>query len=438
MKFCAGLGGVRQARCASGDESGDNVLLNTVCIMGLGYIGLPTAAVAAAAGYNVLGVDVRDDRVQGVNAGETYIVEEGMAELVSQTVADGRLKAAKAPDVADVFVIAVPTPLNSDNQPDMKYVDASVDAIIPVLRSGNTVIIESTSPIGTTARAMLRIATARPDLKMPEEGSYADDTISIAYCPERVLPGQMIRELQENDRVIGGVTAHCAEKAAGFYRCFLTKGACFQTTAATAEMVKLSENAFRDVNIAFANELSIIAETHGINPWDLVRLANRHPRVNILQPGAGVGGHCIAVDPWFLVATNPDDAHLVRAAREVNLGKSRHVATKIADSVKETKASTVAIFGLAYKPNIDDLRESPSINIVKDVASDGELAVLVVEPHVELLPEEINLPNVQLVSAELALQDADIIVLLVAHDAFRGVVSDFEGRQVLDICGLLV
>lgn len=406
--------------------------------MGLGYIGLPTAAVAAAAGYNVLGVDIRDDRVLGVNSGKTYIVEEGMAELVSQTVEDGCLKAAKEPVPADYFVVAVPTPLDSENQPDMKYVDSSIDAIIPHLRPGNTVIIESTSPIGTTEQAMSRIAASRPDLTLPSEATTGEDVLCIAYCPERVLPGQMIRELRENDRVIGGVTARCAEKAAEFYKRFLTKGTCFVTTAATAEMVKLSENAFRDVNIAFANELSIIAEAHDISPWDLVRLANRHPRVNILQPGAGVGGHCIAVDPWFLVATNPKEAQLIRTAREVNVGKSRYVVGQITGAAKVTGAKKIAMFGLAYKPNIDDLRESPSIEIVKDVAADESLSILVVEPHVDKLPDELTTANVQLASTEQAVAEADIIVLLVSHDAFRAIASQLDGKQVLDVCGLLV
>jgi UDP-N-acetyl-D-mannosaminuronic acid dehydrogenase len=273
---------------------------------------------------------------------------------------------------------------------------------------------------------------------MPQPGFRAEEAIAVAYCPERVLPGQMVRELQENDRVIGGISPLCAPKASVFYRAFLTKGQCYETTAATAELVKLAENAFRDVNIAFANELSMIAEVNDINPWELIALANRHPRVNILQPGPGVGGHCIAVDPWFIVAKNPNEARIIRVAREVNLHKTEYVLQRIIEAIDRRHAKCIAMLGLAYKPNVDDLRESPGVELTLSLVGRRQVEVLAVEPHIVELPQRLRQPHIRLATLEEALRDADLFVTLVKHDAFRQLNYQLPKKPILDICGLLV
>jgi len=405
-------------------------------MIGLGYVGLPTAAVAAGAGYDVLGVEVRAERVRDINDGKSYLVEPGMEELIAEQVANGRLKAATEPTPAEYFVIAVPTPFREGHQPDVSIVEAAADSIAPHLQPGNTVILESTSPVGTTEALVKRIAKLRPDLVMPGGAGEDDDYVAFAYCPERVLPGQSIRELKENDRVIGGITPVCAQRASAFYRGFLTTGQCFETTAATSELVKLSENAYRDVNIAFANELSIIAESNGVNPWKLIALANRHPRVTILQPGPGVGGHCIAVDPWFIVARNPDDARIIRTAREVNTAKTDYVIEKVLDAMEVRQAKKVALLGLSYKPNVDDVRESPSLHIVNALQSKSNVELLVVEPHISVLPKELRNSRVRMVTMEEAHEAADLLVVLVKHDAFRRLRELLPNKPMLDLCGL--
>ncbi len=410
---------------------------NTVCILGLGYIGLPTAAVAAGAGCTVIGVDINAERVETVNAGKSPIHEPGVAELIRKVVSNGRLRAATEPEDADYFVVAVPTPLREQNQPDISFVEQSIDSVAPRLRPGNTVIIESTCPVGTTEAMLKRIEKLRPDLHLPQHGR-GEDGIAVAYCPERVLPGQIINELQENDRVIGGVTPLCAQKASAFYRTFLTKGQCFETTATTSELVKLAENAYRDVNIAFANELSMIAELNDVNPWELIALASRHPRVNILQPGPGVGGHCIAVDPWFIVAKNPSEARLIRTAREVNLHKTEYTLESILKAVDIRNATSVAMLGLAYKPNVDDLRESPSVELTRALAAKRDIEVLAVEPHITKLPPELQLERVRLASLDEARQKSDLLVLLVKHDVFRSLRDAVPKKPLLDVCGLFV
>jgi UDP-N-acetyl-D-mannosaminuronic acid dehydrogenase len=342
----------------------------TISVIGLGYIGLPTAAAFAARKVKVIGVDVNDRAVETINKGQIHIVEPELDIIVHAAVTEGYLKATTVPEPADAFLVAVPTPFKGDHEPDLAYIEAASKSIAPVLKRGDLVILESTSPVGATEQMAEWLAAARPDLTFPQQAGEASD-IRVAHCPERVLPGQVIRELVENDRVIGGMTPKCSEAASALYKIFV-QGECVITNARTAEMCKLTENAFRDVNIAFANELSIICDKLNINVWELIRLANRHPRVNILQPGCGVGGHCIAVDPWFIVDRTPDQARLIRTAREVNDAKPEWVLDKLIGEVqklieggrKESEIS-VAVMGLAFKPNIDDLRESPALQIAE-------------------------------------------------------------------------
>ena len=395
----------------------------TIAVVGLGYIGLPTAAVFASSGCNVIGIDVDADVVNTINAGRIHIVEPSLADLVKSAVEAGRLRASTAAEAADAFLIAVPTPFKGAHEPDLQYVAAAVRSIAPHLRRGNTVILESTSPVGATERVAAWLAEARPDLCFPTAEADGPADVHIAYCPERVLPGNIIAELVTNDRVIGGMTPRCSEAAAEIYRAFV-KSDCIFTTARTAEMCKLAENSFRDVNIAFANELSMICDEQSIDVWDLIALANRHPRVNILQPGPGVGGHCIAVDPWFIVCSNPDMARLIRTAREVNDYKPTWVIDKVheaADRIGAARPSgppvTIACLGLAFKPNVDDLRESPSVKICSQLAASSLYRVLAVEPHIRTLPTAL-LGNAELVDLATAVRDADIILLLVDHAEF--------------------
>jgi len=383
--------------------------IKTVSVIGLGYIGLPTSAVIAHRGVHVIGVDVNQATVDTINSGKIHIVEPELDVMVRDVVKVGHLRAVTTPEASDVFMIAVPTPFKGSNHvPDLSYVKSAVLSIAPVLKKGDLVILESTSPVGTTQSMAEWLSAARKDLKFPGD-------VSIAYCPERVLPGRIIEELTKNDRVIGGMTPQCAERAKALYQLFV-KGECVLTDSATAEMCKLTENSFRDVNIAFANELSMICDKFGINVWELVRLANRHPRVNILQPGPGVGGHCIAVDPWFIVDSAPREARLIRTAREVNDYKPHAVIDQIAEAAKHFKKPTIACFGLAFKANVDDLRESPALEITKHLAEKRIGTVLAVEPHVSVLPK--GLEKATLVSAEEAMKRADILVILVDHKAF--------------------
>lgn len=410
----------------------------SVTVMGLGYIGLPTAAVIARTGAMVTGVDVTPAVVETINSGRVHIEEVDLDGLVSGVVARGNLKASLTVAAADVFVIAVPTPFTDAHQPDITFVLDAARAVAPVLKTGDTVILESTSPVGTTEKVRDLIAELRPDLTMPgrnRPGEQAD--IAIAYCPERVLPGRILVELIDNDRVIGGITPRCARKALAFYRRFV-RGACVTTTARAAEMTKLTENAFRDVNIAFANELSLVADTLGVDVWEVIRLANRHPRVNILSPGPGVGGHCIAVDPWFLVAADPANTPLIRTAREVNDGKTDHVIARATAMVQaQPPGQPVACLGLAFKANIDDFRESPALKVAQALAERFGSRIHIVEPYATALPPAIAATGAVLTDIDTALETCAAMVVLVDHDIFRSVpLDERRGKTVLDTRGL--
>jgi nucleotide sugar dehydrogenase len=409
-----------------------------ICVIGLGYIGLPTAATFAAHGIKVTGVDVNQHAVDMINQGKVHIIEPDLDALVRDVVAQGKLSAQTIPTEANAYIVAVPTPFKDDYQPDLKYIEAASKAIAPFLKKGNLVILESTSPVEATEQMAAWLSEARPDLSFPQQkGEEAD--ILVAHCPERVLPGKVLQELISNDRIIGGMTPSCSKAASELYQIFV-KGDCIETNARTAEMCKLTENSFRDVNIAFANELSMICNKLNINVWELISLANRHPRVNILQPGPGVGGHCIAVDPWFIVAKTPEQAQLIRAAREVNDSKPEwvidQVKIKIADFLqsnptKTIKDVTIACYGLAFKPDIDDLRESPALEITKKLAEQG-LNILAIEPNIEKLPQTMP-DNVQLKDIEAGLE-ADIYVVLVKHKEFKSLHLNTE--KVINTCGL--
>lgn len=408
----------------------------TIAMVGLGYIGLPTAAVLASRGVQVIGVDVNQVAVDTINSGGVHIVEPDLDAVVGEVVKRGLLRATTRPEPADAFVIAVPTPFKGDHEPDLKYVEAAARSIAPVLKAGNLVILESTSPVGATEQMAQWLAQARPDLTFPQQaGSEAQ--VQIAYCPERVLPGKVLTELVENDRVVGGLTLRCAERAAALYRIFV-KGECLITNARTAEMCKLTENSFRDVNIAFANELSLICDQLHINVWELVRLANHHPRVNILQPGPGVGGHCIAVDPWFIVSSSPENARLIRTAREVNDGKPHYVTGRIEEAALNTAQPVVACLGLAFKPDIDDLRESPAMEIVQLLAQRKIARLLVVEPHVSQRPAAFDgLDSVEFVPLHEALERSNVVAMLVNHREFYGITKQqLEGKRVIDTRGV--
>jgi UDP-N-acetyl-D-mannosaminuronic acid dehydrogenase len=394
------------------------------CVMGLGYIGLPTAAMLASAGHRVIGVDVNPDVVETVNAGGIHIVEPDLGDLVQRVVDAGLLHASSTPHEADVFLICVPTPFTDEGPvptPDIAYVLAAARAIAPVVGPGNLVVIESTCPVGTTERVRDELA----------EAGVAVEAIRLAYCPERVLPGRILLELVANDRIIGGIDQASAEAAEAFYRSFV-QGALLTTDSRTAEMVKLVENSFRDVNIAFANEISLLCDHLGIDAWEVIRLANHHPRVQVLQPGPGVGGHCIAVDPWFIVAQDPDTARLIRTAREVNDAKTDWVVGRILETAARLEAEhgrevRVACLGLAYKPDVDDLRESPALRVALSLAEAG-IDLLACEPNLVLHP------MLTLFDAETAVSEADIVAVLVKHSAFSGL--DLGGKLVLDFCGL--
>jgi len=415
---------------------------NTISVVGLGYIGLPTAAAFASRQRHVIGVDINQHAVDTINRGDIHIVEPDLDRVVRTAVEQGFLRAVTQPLAADAYLIAVPTPFKGNHEPDMCYVKAAAESIAPVLKKGALIVLESTSPVGTTEQMADWLAAARPDLTFPQQAGEAAD-INIAYCPERVLPGQVMVELFKNDRVIGGMTAACSARACELYQIFL-EGECVVTQSRTAEMCKLTENSFRDVNIAFANELSLICAEHEINVWELIRLANRHPRVNVLQPGPGVGGHCIAVDPWFIVAQSPQTARLIRTAREVNDTKPQWVINQVkaslADCLSETgrRASevTLACFGLSFKPDIDDLRESPAMDITATLSHWHTGKTLVVEPHIHQLPARLA-DRCQLVTTAEALQQADIIVLLVDHQVFKAIAGEeIHTRWLVDTKGV--
>ncbi|MFZ2726066.1 MAG: UDP-N-acetyl-D-mannosamine dehydrogenase [Methylococcaceae bacterium] len=415
--------------------------LNTVSVIGLGYIGLPTAAMFASRKLNVIGVDINQYAVDTINQGKIHIVEPELDMIVHAAVVEGFLRATTKPEAADAFLIAVPTPFKGNHEPDVSYVQAAAESIAPVLKTGDVVILESTSPVGTTELLLHWLATARPDLGFPTIAAETAIDVNIAYCPERVLPGHVVRELVENDRIIGGLTESCSKKAVEVYSVFV-EGQLLITNARTAEMSKLTENSFRDVNIAFANELSLICDKLKINVWELIKLANHHPRVNILQPGCGVGGHCIAVDPWFIVDKTPDEARLIRTAREVNDYKPHWVLHKLNETIdtiintgRDLNSIKVAFLGLAFKPNIDDLRESPALEIAQHFATQSSNSLLLVEPNIETLPN--SLAQHCLVSLDIALEQADVIVLLVNHREFSGLKNKINTNQYLvDVIGI--
>ncbi|MDE1486119.1 UDP-N-acetyl-D-mannosamine dehydrogenase [Xenorhabdus bovienii] len=414
----------------------------TISVIGLGYIGLPTAAAFASRKKNVIGVDVNQHAVETINRGAIHIVEPDLDKVVKTAVEGGYLKAVTCPQPADAFLIAVPTPFKGEHEPDMAYVRSAAESIAPVLKKGDLIILESTSPVGATEQMAEWLAAARPELSFPQQaGENAD--IDIAYCPERVLPGQVMVELIKNDRVVGGMTLKSSRRASELYKIFL-EGECVVTNAKTAEMCKLTENSFRDVNIAFANELSLICAEQGINVWELISLANRHPRVNILQPGPGVGGHCIAVDPWFIVSQNPAQSRLIHTARLVNDGKplwvvdqvKAAVADCLMESGKRADEIKIACFGLAFKPNIDDLRESPAVHITKMVAQWHVGQTVAVEPNVHELPNSLK-DRVELVDMQQALNEADVVLMLVDHSQFKAIAGrEIKQKWVVDTKGV--
>lgn len=410
-----------------------------IVVVGLGYIGLPTAAVLAGVGHRVVGVEVNPHVRDIVNRGEVHIVEPDLDDLVRVAVESGNLRAVQNPEQADAFIIAVPTPFKKQREPDLSFVEQAAKAIAPYLCKGNLVILESTSPVGTTEKLAGWLSSCRPDLVFSAKGG---GDVFLAYCPERVLPGKIVSELVQNDRVIGGFSECCASRARALYETFV-RGQCIETDARTAEMTKLTENAFRDVNIAFANELSIICDELGVDVWQLIKLANRHPRVNILNPGPGVGGHCIAVDPWFIVDSAPQSARLIHMARLINDGKPGWVMKKIVEAIEASeralgRRAVVACFGLAFKADIDDLRESPALSICEQVIEQHKGTVLVVEPYVDRLPENFQgYLHVEKADFDSAVKKADILVLLVDHQQFKCVDSELLlGKIVIDTRGV--
>ena len=397
--------------------------MKTICVIGLGYIGLPTASLLATKGYQVVGVDVSEHVVNTINQGKVHIVEPDLDILVKSAVHSGNLKASTTPVEADIFVLAVPTPFKDDHQPDLKYVEEATNAISPFIKAGNLVILESTSPVGTTEHTVARI--------LSENGHDITNDVFVAHCPERVLPGRILIELIENDRIVGGINEVSTQVAADFYREFV-RGDVLTTNAPSAEMAKLTENAFRDVNIAFANEISMVCDKQNIDAWELIKLANRHPRVNILQPGPGVGGHCIAVDPWFIISGSPEESKLMRAARNVNDFKPEWVLNKVREKAERFKRPTIACLGLAFKADVDDLRESPAIKIVDQLIQEDAWDIVVCEPNIKAHDK------FELLSLGEAISKADIVLLLVDHKPFKQLsASDLKEKILIDTRGVI-
>ncbi|MBX3565280.1 MAG: UDP-N-acetyl-D-mannosamine dehydrogenase [Sphingomonas sp.] len=410
--------------------------VRSVGVVGLGYIGLPTSVVFADHGVDIIGIDVNPATVDSINRGEPHIVEPQLDVLLRKVVESGKLRATLTAEAADAFIIAVPTPFRDNHEPDLAYIEAAVKSIAPVLAKGNLIVLESTAPVGATDRLSEWLASSRPDLTFPHQAGELSD-IRVAHCPERVLPGQILRELVENDRIIGGLTPKCGQAASDLYRVFV-RGNVKLTDARTAEMAKLTENAFRDVNIAFANELSVICDRLGINVWELIGLANLHPRVNILNPGPGVGGHCIAVDPWFIVAADRENSRLIQAARAVNDGKPHFVVDQVRQAAAKFDQPRIACLGLAYKANVDDLRESPAVDIVHMLAEQKIGTLLVVEPHVDTLPKALTAQGLTLSDYAQAVDSADIVLLLVDHALFLAGGRDaLNGKIVINTRGVL-
>ena len=394
-----------------------------VCVVGLGYIGLPTASLLGTKGFKVHGVDTRKEVVDTINQGRIHITEPDLDVLVKSAVQSGNLKASLEPESADVFILAVPTPLGDNHQPDISYVEQATKTIAPFVKPGNIVILESTSPVGTTDEVVAKI--------LREHGVDVDNEVYVAHCPERVLPGRILIELVQNDRIVGGINEASTNAAVEFYESFV-QGQVLATDAKTAEMAKLTENSFRDVNIAFANELSLICDVENINVFRLIELANRHPRVNILQPGPGVGGHCIAVDPWFIVARSPDLARLIGTARQVNDAKPKWVVEKVIKTAQKFKDPVIACLGLAFKADIDDLRESPSLDIVRELKHLNVGRLLVSEPNLD------NIDEFELVHHRQAIADADIVLLLVDHKEYKRLTAaDLKEKILIDVRGVI-
>ena len=411
--------------------------IRRVCVIGLGYVGLPTAAVLASRGVEVIGVDVDSARVDAVNSGRSPFDEPGLDSLVADAVSSGTLTAQFKPAPADAFIVAVPTPTRPDRSPDLTYVQTAVDSLGPVLSKGTLVLVESTCPVGTTEKVGASLASARPDLTFPHSSGEGSD-IRVAYCAERILPGNALEELTANDRVIGGVSPACAAAAKRLYGVFV-EGVCHITNVRTAELAKLAENAYRDVNVAFANEMSLVSRAFGIEPWELVALANRHPRVEILNPGPGVGGHCIPVDPWFIADAMPHLTPLIQTARLVNDGMPEVIADNVIAECEGLDNPVVACLGLTYKADTADLRESPAIEVVKELQRRKKGRILVVEPYVSELPLEVSTcGNIELVGLEDGLSAADVVVLLTDHSMFAEIrsVRRWRSKLVVDSRGL--
>ena len=411
-----------------------------VSVIGLGYIGLPTAAVLASKNTKVVGVDINNEIVNKINNGEPHIIEPDLKHLVKEAIDNKKLRATTDYEKADIFIISVPTPFIENHKPDTSFVRAAVEGIAPLIQKGNLIIIESTCPVGTTEEMIILIRSLRPDLLFPDEEGKKND-ISIAYCPERVLPGNIVQEIVGNDRIIGGATPRCAKKANELYKIFV-KGSCFLTDSKTAELCKLAENSFRDINIAFANELSIISDKAGINIWELINLANKHPRVNILQPGPGVGGHCIAVDPWFIVDSFPDESKLIKTSRDVNNAKTSFVIKKIKQAINNSSKSinklSIACLGLSFKPDIDDLRESPAMTIVNSIKDMGFKKMYVVEPHIDKIPDELESNELFLTDIDTAIEGSELIIILVKHKSFISLeIELFSNKTIIDTVGLI-
>lgn len=395
-----------------------------ICVIGLGYIGLPTASLLGTKGYDVFGVDTSEHVVNTINKGNIHIVEPDLDILVKSAVQSGKLKAGLEPVEADVYIIAVPTPFKDDHIPDLSYIETATKKIAPYVKAGNIVILESTSPVGTTEEVVAKI--------LSQHGHDTNKDVYVAHCPERVLPGRILTELVENDRIVGGINEQATEKTVEFYETFV-RGEVLSTDARTAELSKLTENSCRDVNIAFANELSLICDQENINVWELIRLANRHPRINILQPGPGVGGHCIAVDPWFIVSRSPEQAKLIKTAREINDAKPLWVIDKVKASAERFKHPVIGCLGLAFKADVDDLRESPAVNIVKQIQKENIGEVLVAEPNLSSHKEFDLLPYREVI------QKADIVLLLVDHKPFKTLKAlDLKEKILIDTRGVII
>lgn len=407
----------------------------SVMVLGLGYIGLPTACVIASRGLPVLGVDVKQEIVDKLAAGTIHIYEPDLDGLAQKVIRDGTLRVSTTGETSDVFIIAVPTPIALDHSPVLDNIFAATEVLAPLLRQGNLIVLESTSPVGTTEAVSEALAEARPDLSFPTRAGASAD-VNIAYCPERVLPGRILSEFVDNARCIGGISPVCARRAQRFYKKFV-RGACIVTTARTAELVKLAENAFRDTNIAFANELAMLCDDLSINVWDVIDLANRHPRVNILKPGPGVGGHCIAVDPWFIVHSAPDTANLIRTARETNDNKIQHTVKRAVALIDQYPYAKVACLGLAFKANVDDLRESPAIEVAQALVERYRDRIILVEPYIDALPPALEGFDAQLTTIEEALVACEVAIVLVDHEEFRAIpTSDRRHLAVLDTRGI--